>query len=92
MTAAIMDRGQHPRSRENLSPRTPKYGERKRPHQVGLTDTAWAGLQALAAANGVPVADLLERLGRGQFVLVPRTPPEPPTQPDQASPVDIVEG
>lgn len=45
--------------------RTPKYGERKKPRGITVTDSGWDGLQHLAQEEGVSVSELIERIGRG---------------------------
>ncbi|ADZ31530.1 hypothetical protein PaVLD_ORF023R [Planktothrix phage PaV-LD] len=45
--------------------RVPDYGEKKKPHNLSLTDTAWERLDKLAALLGVSRSEFVERLSRG---------------------------
>lgn len=45
--------------------RTAIYGDRKSPHTISMTDTAWQRLDKLAALLGLSRSDFLEKLGRG---------------------------
>jgi hypothetical protein len=71
-----MPRKINPKSLENLrmgqSPgRKQSYDAPKHPHGVSLTDEAWQGLHVAAQSVGTfSVSELLERLGRGQLVIV----------------------
>lgn len=70
-------RGQNPNSLENLKlgGRKPDWGEKKRRHNVSLTDAAWEGTQAVLKAKGyASVSEFLEFLGREALVI-----PERPT-------------
>lgn len=53
----------------NLRPREPMYGEAKKRREMLATDEGWAGLKVLAAAQGLSVSELIERLGRGTLSL-----------------------
>jgi hypothetical protein len=53
----------------NLRPREPIYGEAKKRRELMATDEGWAGLKALAAAHGLSLSELCERLGRGTLSL-----------------------
>jgi hypothetical protein len=66
-------RGSNPNSLENLKPGSqPKYGERKRPLQLTVTPTAISGAQQVALELGCStLSELVERIGRGAFVLSP---------------------
>lgn len=77
MVAAIVTekkigRGNNPNSRQNLSPRTPLYGETKKVHEVTVTEEAWVALKEVVKTSGCrSVSDLLEKLGRGELVVQP---------------------
>lgn len=45
--------------------RVPDYGEKKKPHNISLTDTAWDRLAVLADLAGVSRSEFVERLSRG---------------------------
>jgi hypothetical protein len=47
--------------------RPPRYEEPKQRRELTLSDPAWQGLQALAAAAGLSVSEFVERLGRGSL-------------------------
>jgi hypothetical protein len=65
--------GSNPNSLENHKPGSqPKYGERKRPLQLTVTPTAISGAQQVALELGCStLSELVERIGRGAFVLSP---------------------
>jgi len=53
------------KSLDNLRPRKPRYGIAKQRHEITVTAESWEGLQAMAAAGGCSVSELIERFGRG---------------------------
>lgn len=72
VTDKKIGRGNNPNSRQNLSPRTPMYGETKKVHEVTVTEEAWAALKPVVKAAGCrSVSDLLEKLGRGELQVQP---------------------
>jgi len=46
-----------------------RHGEAKQRHEITVTPTAWAGLEALAAKGECSVSEVIERLGRGLVAL-----------------------
>jgi hypothetical protein len=72
MPSKRLPRGYNPASLENLVPNTPLYGECKSSKTLTLTPTAWDGIEVMAASFGLRSrSDLVERLGRGLYRLVP---------------------
>lgn len=70
VTDKKIGRGNNPNSRQNLSPRTPLYGETKKVHEVTVTEEAWVALKGVVKSSGCrSVSDLLEKLGRGELIL-----------------------
>jgi len=58
--------GENPNSQENLQPREPIFGERKKRRELTVTEEGWIGVKSLAKDSGCTgVSDLLEKLGRG---------------------------
>lgn len=69
--------GYNPASLDNLIPNTPLYGECKESHTLTLTPTAWGGVETMAESLGLRSrSDLVERLGRGLYRLVPIDTPK----------------
>ena len=46
-----------------------EYAEKKKATGFGLTPTARAGLERLAASRGISLSELVERVGRGIYQL-----------------------
>jgi hypothetical protein len=67
-----MARGTNPKSLLNLSTegRPTEYDERKEDHKVTVTPTGWRGVKQFAKSLSLSVSGLLEKLGRGQLLLV----------------------
>jgi len=66
-------KGYNPRSLENLSRdgRPTKYGEKKSPHRVTVTQTAWDNLKStLNILDIASVSELLELLGREHLEII----------------------
>lgn len=58
--------GENPRSLENLSPRDPLYGTKKKRREISVTDEGWEGARtAIKQAGFSTLSDLVEKLGRG---------------------------
>lgn len=58
--------GENPRSLDNLSPRDPVYGAKKKRHEITVTDEGWEGAkEAIKQAGFSSLSDLVEKLGRG---------------------------
>lgn len=83
-----MPRGQNPKSLENLEKttrpgRTKRYGDRKS-REVLVSEEGWQGSLTVAKAAGYSgVSEMLEKLGRGDALLMaegdrPVLPPPPP--------------
>lgn len=69
-------RGTNPNSLANLKlgGRKPEWGQKKRPHNISLTDIAWEGTQALLKEKGyTSLSEYLEFLGR-EVIPVPERP------------------
>lgn len=64
--------GQHPRSLQNLRPHIPQIHDEPKTARINtaLTPTGKEGLVKLATEYGLSFAELLEQIGRGNFVLV----------------------
>ena len=65
-------RGTNPKSRQNLSARTPIYGagNKKKVREVTVTDEAWLRLKQMAKHIGCSgVSEILEKLGRDELKL-----------------------
>ena len=65
--------GQNPNSLANLQHegRPKHYDEAKKKREVSVTQTGWAGCKQVAAAAGCRgVSQLLERLGRGELIVI----------------------
>ena len=66
-------RGTHPNSIANLvhTGRPSEWGETKKKRNPLITETAWLGLHDIAAQHSCSTSELLERIGRGLFVICP---------------------
>lgn len=43
------------------------WDERKHPHRITLTDTAWSRLEEIAAENGTSISEVIEAFARSQM-------------------------
>jgi len=68
------NRKMNPKSLENLTHdgRPQTYEEPKKRRYLSVTETGWSGAQSAIATIGCKggVSEFLERLGRGEFVIV----------------------
>ena len=67
MNGSTFSSGNHPRSRKNLRPRKPTYGQNKVRKDVYVTPDGWNGLKEVAEKHEVSVSELVERIGRGMI-------------------------
>jgi hypothetical protein len=57
-----------------IQQRQPEWGQKKRPHNISLTDIAWEGTQSLLKEKGyASLSEYLEFLGR-EVIPVPERP------------------
>jgi len=66
-------RGEHPNSQKNLSNkgRGLKYGQKKAPHMIRVTDDGWEGVSSQIEKLGErSLSDFVERLGRGHIEII----------------------
>lgn len=49
----------------NLRPQPALYSEKKKPHAVSVTDTAWKHLKAMASDRNISLSEFIEGIGRG---------------------------
>lgn len=61
----------HPNSRANLKHegRPLKRGSTKKHRRLSVTEEGWEGCQELSQYLGISVSEILESLGRGEFIL-----------------------
>ena len=61
----------HPNSLANLKHegRPLKRGTTKKHRRLTITDEGWQGCQELSSELGLSVSEILESLGRGEFIL-----------------------
>ncbi len=61
----------HPNSLANLKHegRPLKRGTTKKHRRLSITDEGWQGCQELSSELGLSVSEILESLGRGEFIL-----------------------
>lgn len=61
----------HPNSIANLKHegRPLKRGSTKRHRRLSVTDEGWQGCQELSDQLGMSISEILESLGRGEFIL-----------------------
>jgi hypothetical protein len=67
-----MPRGTHKNSIQNLTHegRPPDYDEPKTGHRVTVTQTGWLGAKKLIGSMDMSVSEFLEKLGRGEIVVM----------------------
>jgi hypothetical protein len=61
----------HPNSLANLKHegRPLKRGATKKHRRLTITDEGWEGCQELSSELGMSISEILESLGRGEFIL-----------------------
>ena len=61
----------HPNSLANLKHegRPLKRGSAKKHRRLSITDEGWQGCQELSSELGMSVSEILESVGRGEFIL-----------------------
>jgi hypothetical protein len=67
-----MPKGSNPKSRQNLTRdgRPMDYNEPKRDRRLTVTETGWTGAKRLIGSMDMSVSDFLEKLGRGQIIVM----------------------
>jgi type II secretory pathway component PulK len=67
-----MTRGTHPNSLQNLTHqgRPLDYDEPKKTRRLSITETGWDSAQKLIRSMGMSVSEFVEKLGRGQLIVM----------------------